>query len=78
MSETTPQNPISRAIELVGLNELAKRMGVTYQAVRYWERERGGLVPDDRLVAAVDATNGRMTARDFRPDLAALFDASRS
>lgn len=34
----TTQNPISKAIELVGLSKLAKGLDVTYQAVRKWEQ----------------------------------------
>lgn len=32
---TTP--PLSRAIEIVGLQPLAKALSVTYQAIRKWE-----------------------------------------
>jgi Putative antitoxin of bacterial toxin-antitoxin system, YdaS/YdaT len=37
-------NPITRAIELVGLQPLAAACGVTYQAVRKWEAQ-GGCLP---------------------------------
>lgn len=31
-------NPLSKAIEVVGLSRLAAGLGVTYQAVRKWEK----------------------------------------
>ncbi len=33
-----PIHPLDRAIELVGLQTLARECGVTYQAVRKWQR----------------------------------------
>lgn len=33
-------NPVSEAIGIVGLKPLAEGLGVTYQAVRKWERDR--------------------------------------
>lgn len=33
-------NPISKAIEIVGLSKLAAGLGLTHQAVRKWEREQ--------------------------------------
>lgn len=38
MVPMTTQNPISKAIELVGLSKLARGLDVTYQAVRKWEQ----------------------------------------
>ena len=32
------QNPVSEAIEIIGLKPLANACGVTYQAVRRWEK----------------------------------------
>ncbi|HZF19482.1 MAG TPA: YdaS family helix-turn-helix protein [Burkholderiales bacterium] len=31
-------NPLARAIEIVGLSTLAQKLGVTYQAIRKWQR----------------------------------------
>lgn len=57
---------ITKAIDLFGLKELASRLGVTYQAIRKWERSR---VPDDRVKQIIIATDGAVTAHDLRPDL---------
>lgn len=32
-------SPLSRAIEKVGLSSLSKALGLTYQALRRWERQ---------------------------------------
>jgi DNA-binding transcriptional regulator YdaS (Cro superfamily) len=60
------KNPVSKAIESVGLQELARRLGVTYQAVRKWERARA---PAERCHDIVAATQGAVTLHELRPDL---------
>lgn len=64
-------NPVSTAIDLVGLSPLAKACGVTYQAVRKWER----LWPTQRVDwrrarQIVLATQGRVTIQDLLPEVA--------
>lgn len=63
-------NHITRCIELVGLAELARRNGVTYQALRKWERNR---IPADRCAGFIDSVNrdypGAVTEHQLRPDL---------
>lgn len=64
-------NPVTQAIALVGLQELARRLGVSHQAVRKFERTR---VPDKRVADLVLATNGELTPHQVRPDLYAPGD----
>jgi DNA-binding transcriptional regulator YdaS (Cro superfamily) len=59
-------NAVTQAIEHVGLAELARRCGVSYQAVRKWER---GRVPAERCLDIEKATDGRVTRHDLRPEL---------
>ena len=59
-------NAVTQAIEHVGLAELARRCGVSYQAVRKWER---GRVPAERCLDIEKATDGRVTRYDLRPEL---------
>lgn len=60
-------NPaMSRAIELVGLQALAAAVGVTYQAIRKFERES---LPGERVLAVACATGWRVTPHELRPDL---------
>lgn len=66
-------NPVTRAIALVGLQEFARRMGVSYKGVRYWENDLGGRIPEERILDAVAAVEEQMTPAEFRPDLARLF-----
>lgn len=37
-TEEDTLTPIAKAIEIVGLSPLADRLGITYQAIRKWER----------------------------------------
>lgn len=37
MEQATSETPLRAAIRIVGLSTMAKRLGVTYQAVRKWE-----------------------------------------
>lgn len=34
----TFQNPITQAIEIIGLSKMAGHLGVSYQAIRKWEK----------------------------------------
>ena len=64
-------NAITKAIAIVGLAELARRMDVTYQAIRKWEAS--GKAPAERcrkLVESVDMdAPGAITLSDLRADL---------
>ena len=59
-------NGVSTAIRICGLLPLAKKIGVTYQAVRKWERYG---VPAERVLAIEAATGHRVSRHDLRPDL---------
>lgn len=62
-----PSRALEEVIEFVGTaNELARRLGVTKQAVRQW---RIRYVPADRVKAIVQLSEGRVSHRDLRPDL---------
>lgn len=59
-------NPVTQAIELVGLQPLAKAVGVSYQAIRKFEK----LGPSaERVLAISKATQWRIRPHDIRPDL---------
>jgi len=57
---------ITKAIDRFGLKELSSRLGVTYQAIRKWEKTQ---VPSHRVRQIVAATEGEVSAHDLRPDL---------
>lgn len=65
-SKIDSMQAISKAIELVGLKYLADELGVTYQAIRKWEKSR---VPAERCRAVAKATGNRVTIQELRPDL---------
>lgn len=59
---------IRRAADLCGsMVGLAKRLGVSYQAVQKWRRT--GRAPAERCVGIEQATNGAVTRYDLRPDV---------
>ena len=60
------QNPMSVAIDLVGLQRLATAVGVSYQAIRKYER---GTVTAERALAVCRATDWIVTPHMLRPDL---------
>lgn len=56
---------VNRAIEIVGsAAELARRIGVTTQAISQWDR-----VPIGRVIAVCRAADWKVTPNDLRPDL---------
>lgn len=57
---------MTHAISLVGLGPLAKMVGVSYQALRKFERK---LVPGERVIPIARATAWRVTPHQLRPDL---------
>lgn len=57
---------ITKAINRFGLKELSARLGVTYQAIRKWEKTK---VPSHRVKQIVVATQGEVSAHELRPDL---------
>lgn len=66
--------PISRAVEIVGLKELAAACRVTYQAVRKWEAL--GRLPrtewtgeTNHAATIARATGGRVTEAELLPRL---------
>ncbi|NLZ11651.1 MAG: helix-turn-helix domain-containing protein [Alcaligenaceae bacterium] len=61
-------NPINKAIQNLGsASELARKVGVTPQAVCFW---RDGLrkIPAEKCSAIELATMGAVTRKDLRPD----------
>ena len=66
------ENPITKAIGLIGLVPLAEACGKTYQAVRKWEK-KGGLPrtdytgETDYASKIVEATNNQVTMEELRP-----------
>lgn len=59
-------NPISVAVQLVGLQALAKSVGVTYQMIQKY-KARGASAERVRQICA--ATGWRVTPHMVRPDL---------
>jgi len=60
--------PIQRATEHVGGRQaLAKKLGITYQAVEKWCRLNR--IPADRVLAIELATDGYVSRYELRPDL---------
>lgn len=60
------QNPIERAIQVVGSQDkLAAKLNVTKQAITKWRRR----VPAERVLGIEAATGGAVTRHDLRPDL---------
>lgn len=61
------KHPIDRATDAVGsAAKLAALLGVSPQAISNWKAR--GEVPIDRCVAIEQATGGKVTRRDLRPD----------
>lgn len=59
--------PLDRAISICGSQaELSKRLGLFPQYVNNWRR-RG--VPAERCIAIEEATGGKVTRYDLRPDV---------
>jgi DNA-binding transcriptional regulator YdaS (Cro superfamily) len=59
-------NPVSIAVFLVGLQPLAKAVGVSYQMIRKYERTGTSA---ERVLDLSRATGWRVTPHDLRADL---------
>ena len=60
-------NTIEKAIEAAGgAYALAKRIGVSRQAVEQWAMSR---VPAERVLELERATQGQVTRHEIRPDI---------
>jgi len=60
--------PIERAVSLVGgQSALARIIGIKPQSVRHWVVS--GLVPPRRVIAIEEATGGKVTRQELRPDI---------
>lgn len=68
MSENTA---LEKAISATGLNELARRLGITKRAVIKWRET--GRVPAERVGQLMAASDHPLTAEEIRPDLAKVF-----
>lgn len=60
---------IDKAIKALKGNqsELARKIGVTPQAVQQWSKS--GKVPAERVLDIEAATDGKVTRHDLRPDI---------
>lgn len=70
----TPQQALEEAIRQVGMAEMARRAGVTVQAVWQWQH-RSKRLPPYRAIQIEEATGGRVTKHQLRPD---IFGASEA
>lgn len=62
-----PSAALDRIIMQCGsASALARRLGVTRQTIRHWQR-RG--IPVERLGALVAVADGSVSRRDLRPDI---------
>lgn len=59
-------NPVSIAVRLVGLQPLAKAVGVSYQMIRKYERLG---ISAERVLDVARATGWRVTPHELRADL---------
>lgn len=61
-------NAINHAVFLVGgQSSLARKIGVTPQAVQRWCKT--GNVPTERVIAVEEATEGQIKRTELRPDI---------
>ncbi len=61
---STMNEGLRKALQLVGTANLARQLGIRSQAVSQWRR-----VPAERVLAVEQATGGRVTRHELRPDL---------
>lgn len=68
-------NPVQKLIDIVGTQvELAKRCQVTQQSVYKWLKK--GKIPAERVLDAVEASNGQMTPEELCPTALNIIKAS--
>jgi DNA-binding transcriptional regulator YdaS (Cro superfamily) len=58
--------PLTKAIELVGLRQLASHLNISYQAVQKFEKTE---VSAERVLGIAQATNYQVTPHQLRPDI---------
>lgn len=63
--------PIQRAEYIVGSrSKLARMIGVTQTAIRYWITHRNGVPTNAGFCEAIEkATNGKVTAKELNPEM---------
>jgi DNA-binding transcriptional regulator YdaS (Cro superfamily) len=59
-------NPLSKVVERHGLVTMAQAIGVSYQAVQRYIKER---VPSDKVIALCSFDDWQVTPHDLRPDI---------
>ena len=63
------KNPLLEAISIAGSQaKLARLAGVNQQDISYWLRKARKGIPLERVPAIENATGGRVTRYDLRPD----------
>ncbi len=66
--DSTIASPVDRAVHEAGSQSaLARAVGVTPQAVQQWIST--GRIPAERVIAVENATGGKVTRHDLRPDV---------
>lgn len=60
------KNHLQTAINELGLQPLAKRLGVTYQAIRKWKTHG---IPAERVIPLCRVLDFKITPHQLRPDL---------
>lgn len=66
----TPKNFLKAAVCILGGQDiLAKSVGVSKQSISYWLQRKNGFVPAEAARSIENATGGRITRIDLRPDL---------
>jgi DNA-binding transcriptional regulator YdaS (Cro superfamily) len=73
------ETPLQKAVNHVGgkATTLAQLIGRKQSTVWDWLNKEGRKVPPDACREIERATDGKVTAEELRPDLAALFKPSR-
>jgi DNA-binding transcriptional regulator YdaS (Cro superfamily) len=59
-------NPLQKAVSIVGLKPLAFAIDVKYQAVQNYLKAR---TPAEKVIGVSEATNWQVTPHELRPDL---------